>query len=119
MPKIITLLPLIVSCLFTIHASNSNMQANFIDEIINYTPSSSLFDFNISPNPAKDNIKIEFSENISGIIFIHDNLGNQVLELGINSSSNQDISLANISSGIYFISVKTNTKTVIKRLIKY
>ena len=119
MLKITRLLP-IFACFLLMHISN-NAQVNTIynNQINSSETNLKLFDFNISPNPAKGNINIEFTKNMSGIIRIHDNLGNQVLEVDINDTLNQNISLEELNSGIYFVSVKTTEKTIIKRLIKY
>lgn len=119
MPKIFSPLLLIACCFFAINFNNIHAKTKFNNTIVEFRPSSASFDFNISPNPAKDNINIEFTRNVSGVIFIHDSLGNQVFKLTINGTVNQNISLENLNNGIYFISVKTNAKTVIKRLIKY
>jgi len=77
------------------------------------------FDFKVSPNPAKNIIKVHFNDNITSDIFIFDGVGNKVLSERINNESTKEISLLSLNSGIYFISIKINDKTVIKRLIKY
>ena len=79
----------------------------------------SEFNFNISPNPAQDFIELEFTEPINANLFIHDSLGNKVIKLEITNEINKTVSLNRLNSGIYFICVKTDDKTVIKRFIKY
>ena len=119
MSKFASLLLFIACCCIATNSTSLQAKTDYAYTTNKSAPNNKQFDFNISPNPAKDNINIEFSENVSGIICIHDNLGNQVLELEINNKSTKDISLEDLNNGIYFISVKTNSETVIKRLIKF
>lgn len=120
MPKI-TLYSFLLSCSLVFLISTSSIQATDYNHFSNNTfePSFKVFDFNVSPNPAKEYIVVKFTQNVNGTLLIHDGLGNQVMEQEVNNEKNKNISLQNLNSGIYFISVKTNAKTVIKRLIKY
>lgn len=117
----ITSLSLLTTCCFLLLTSINNANANTLNQhSINLVETGKkLFDFNVSPNPAKEVINIEFTKNTTGTLYIHDGLGNQVLEKEVNNELNKKISLHELNSGIYFISVKTNAKTVIKRFIKY
>lgn len=119
MPKITQLSFLLSFCLFFLISTNDINANNNHFSIDTFEPTLKVFDFNISPNPAKNFINILFTENVTGILLIHDGLGNQVLEQEVNNETSKNISLQELNSGIYFISVKTNTKTIIKRLIKY
>lgn len=116
-----TYLTLLTSCcLFLLTSINSVNANNVPQQSINLVETDiKLFDFNVSPNPAKEIINVEFTQNTTGTLFIYDGLGNQVLEKEVNNELNKKISLHELNSGIYFISVKTNAKTVIKRFIKY
>ena len=116
-----TYLTLLTSCCFLILTSINNANANNVPQHSTSLVETDikLFDFNVSPNPAKEVINIEFTKNITGIVYIHDGIGNQVLEQEVNNELNKKISLRELNSGIYFISVKTNAKTMIKRFIKY
>ena len=107
-----------LSLIFT---SVNIIQAKEINPTITNAQSSTLnsFDFKVSPNPAKNYIKINFNDKITANISILDGVGNEVLFEKINNESSKEISLHNLNSGIYFISVKIDDKTVIKRLIKY
>jgi len=87
-----------------------------------YEPSSvytSSFDYYISPNPANDIIVLSFTEKLQASLFIYDGVGNEVIAKNLKNESSKTIPLNNLNAGIYFISVKTDTKTVIKRFIKY
>ena len=100
---------------------NNNIQATPTNYTTSnyFTPLSTAFDFKILPNPAQDFIKVNFKSNVSALLFIHDGLGNEVLSEVINNESDKEISLQNLSSGIYFVSIKINNETSIKRLVKY
>jgi len=103
---------LIFSCLVSV-------QANEISPLTNNTYTLNSFDFKVSPNPAENVIRVKFDTNITSDLFIYDGVGNKVLSETINNESSKEISLHDLKSGIYFVSVKVNDKTVIKRLIKY
>ena len=106
-----------MKCLLT--NFNSISASNAYPEINNFDPSEEEFDFSISPNPAKEFINIKITKNITGAIYIHDNLGNQILSRNVNGTMHEIIPLHNFNSGIYFVSIKTRGQTIIKRLIKY
>lgn len=108
-------------CLFFLIISNQIQAINRSYISINtFQIDRKPFNFTFSPNPSQEYINIEFTENVTGILYIHDGMiGNPVLQQEINNEKSKSISLQNLKSGIYFISVKTNSNTVIKRLIKY
>ncbi len=68
--------------------------------------------YDIYPNPAKDNFKIESDIPISKIL-IYDNLGKLMLQF--NAQEAYDVS--SLTDGIYFIQIKSNTKTAQQKLI--
>ena len=117
MIKITPIIILISLCLLT--NFNSISASNAYPEINNFNPGEEEFDFSISPNPAKEFINIKITKNITGAIFIHDNLGNQILSRNVNGTMHEIIPLHNFNSGIYIVSIKTRGQTIIKRLIKY
>ena len=76
------------------------------------------FELNVSPNPATNTVSITFTEPLSTDILIHDNLGNIVYDMPVINVRKIEVALLNLNAGIYFVSVKTKGKTLIKRLIK-
>jgi hypothetical protein len=76
-------------------------------------------DFSFSPNPSKDYIEInssnEFTENI--IVEFYNEIGQICKSVKLNNSHTK-IELNNLSSGIYIVKLKTENKTVTKKLIK-
>jgi len=76
----------------------------------NYTNS-----FSLTPNPAKNNLTIAVTEKAHVTIF---NLNGQKIYNGNLKKGNNTIQISKLTSGIYFIKVKTNTKNSIKKFIK-
>lgn len=81
--------------------------------------STNKFDFNVFPNPFKDQINIEFnSTEIFGVMLeIYDVLGNLIKSQKIKSK-NTSIDMSEINSGIYFLNLRTEKNKIIKKLIK-
>lgn len=75
---------------------------------------STPLNFSIYPNPAKETITIN-SENNSAISIVN-SLG-VVIKSIKNAKKSQMISVNDLASGIYFISVKSKNKTATKKLI--
>lgn len=73
-------------------------------------------DFNISPNPATDYIKLYFLKNIHLENIYSYNLYGQVVSVEFNESGIADIT--NLNSGIYFTLISTSTGTQVKKWIK-
>ena len=74
--------------------------------------------FQISPNPAKTNITINFPSFINDVsVEVYDILGKKILSKKINSISS-NINVSKWNSGIYLIRVSTENTTSTKRFIK-
>ena len=75
--------------------------------------------FNIYPNPSKNVFNIKFSEP-TGFNLNVTNLTGQVIiseeEIKPNQNSYK-LNMSNYTSGIYFLNIETNGKTIIKKLI--
>ena len=72
----------------------------------------------IYPNPTRDNLTIEFSDN-SGVFrcSMFDANGRLILsESGEFKDQKQDVSLKQLSIGLYFVEVKTDKMTVRQKL---
>jgi hypothetical protein len=66
------------------------------------------------PNPINDILSIETSENIKiNSTIIYNTLGKKIIE-----STNKQINLSQLSTGIYFISIFTNDGYFHKKIIK-
>ena len=72
-----------------------------------------LVHFNIYPNPAKNQIKIQLNNTTELInVTIYNNLGQQVL-----ASNETVINTSKLSSGIYIVEIETNKGKASKKLI--
>ncbi len=73
----------------------------------------------IFPNPAKDNIKISFDDNVQGILNIYDILGQKVLNENISGNQKQ-IDVSSLTTGIYSIifNPKNNEKMLRGNFVK-
>ncbi len=68
-------------------------------------------DFNMYPNPSKNNLKIEKLRASDEAILVFDALGKQVLTSKINSTS-KDLKLNTLNSGIYFVRILNENGTM-------
>ncbi|MDA7803264.1 S8 family serine peptidase [Crocinitomix sp.] len=69
----------------------------------------------IYPNPVTDIINIKSDEQISGIV-VYSNDGKQVLS--VRNYSNEGISMAHLSPGIYIVQVSTESGLTTKKIVK-
>jgi hypothetical protein len=99
----------------------TNLSAN---QVLNVTEGSTLGineenaeKFSVYPNPASDYIIVSTTVSVPYTVTIFDSLGKQVLvQTERNMQANIDVS--NISSGIFFLEIRTeNSKTVQKIVI--
>lgn len=74
------------------------------------------FDVQIYPNPANDFIQLETNAVQNIQVQIMDMLGKRYNALSLGHSSRIDIS--NLPSGIYFITIKTDNSSLIRKFIK-
>lgn len=91
--------------------------------VINFTPTAidefnSEIQLNIYPNPAKEVLNFNFNETDSYTINVIDVTGKILLSNNIHSKTHQLV-LDGLNSGIYFVSVKSNNKSIVKRIVKH
>ena len=79
------------------------------------TNSLELQEFNIYPNPAKDQVNVTIKDNTETKIEIYSILGNRVLIKKINESMALDIS--SLNSGLYLFKLIQNNMVTTKKLI--
>ncbi len=90
--------------------------------VINFTPTSinelnSAIQLNIYPNPAKEMLNFSFNEIDTYSIDLVDLTG-KVLESHKIYSTDYQLDINSLMPGIYFVSIKSQTKTVVKRIVK-
>ena len=71
---------------------------------------------NIGPNPSSGIFTINSTDRINSVI-VYDYLGNIILNNSLNASS-YNINLSNQPNGIYFVTIKSNEKMTVQKLIK-
>ncbi|RRO21874.1 S8 family serine peptidase [Flavobacteriaceae bacterium 14752] len=79
-----------------------------------------LSDFKVYPNPTTGRVELSFNQNIDQEFKVNviDLNGKILKTFDIKSSSNQfNFNLSDLSSGIYFVSIKSANKTAVKKLI--
>jgi subtilisin-like proprotein convertase family protein len=85
------------------------------------TPDFDRMNFVLYPNPNKGNFTIQFqSESTTGVkVLVHDVLGKIVYDKTFDSTGdfNQNIQLANASSGIYLVTVIDGNKKTVKKIV--
>ena len=81
----------------------------------------SLANFSLYPNPNKGSFDIQFESNSSNLIDItvHDLRGRSIFNQTFDNTGliNQNISLNNVQSGIYLVTVKDGERKVSKKII--
>ena len=70
--------------------------------------------FELYPNPIDDYLYITTEENINKIE-IYNIMGVMILE---KDSTSNKIDLSDLNNGIYFIKIKTDKGTIVKRIVK-
>jgi len=75
-----------------------------------------LTNFNIFPNPAKDNISIMNNTPIERVV-IYNSVGQQLMEKEINTLTDI-LTIDTLHSGVYFIKAFINDQVITRRLIK-
>lgn len=83
------------------------------------------FDLNIFPNPVIDRVSISLSvDRVSDVkIIIYDEIGRKIGDENtqkVYSGDNTiDLNMSNYKSGIYFVSLSIDDKTIVKQIIKH
>jgi LEA14-like dessication related protein len=72
--------------------------------------------FSLSPNPAKDFVQVQSTENISEVL-ISDITGKQVKTLQVGNQNSLNIDIHDLNYGIYIVSVKTNKGKELSKLV--
>ncbi len=80
------------------------------------------FEFNISPNPANDNLNLQFFTNQAQPVFIRIyNLQSQLIvqqQLNIDYFSLKTINIGNLRQGIYIVCIDTGKSTYTEKIFK-
>lgn len=79
------------------------------------TGSVELLDFNLYPNPVKDNLHIEINSEELVSINIYDILGKEIMS---HELVNDNINVSHLKNGVYIVKITTDKTTTIKRIVK-
>ncbi len=72
----------------------------------------------ISPNPAADKIFVEYNaDNPDGMLLIYDLEGRMIINQVLDKK-NSEINISGLASGVYFLRVKNETGTLVRKFIK-
>ncbi len=77
-------------------------------------------ELSVYPNPVADILTVEIGEknfNKNSIIYIHNNLGQLIREEKVASKMHL-LDLSNIPQGLYFITLKNDQSSIVKKIIK-
>ena len=79
---------------------------------INYINVSENIAFELYPNPAVNgNSTIRFNNNVKGYVSVYDITGKEMYRIALNNQSVAELSAANLSSAMYFVTVNTDKGT--------
>ncbi len=92
-----------------------------IDEIFTYlllsNEDNEITNTKIYPNPANNIINLKFPQAVKGCIDFFNVLGENVLSKKINSSNTQ-IDISELKSGVYLLSIQSENQSTVKKLVK-
>ncbi|WP_033961397.1 T9SS type A sorting domain-containing protein [Psychroserpens jangbogonensis] len=94
----------------------NRFETEFVDDAL----SVSEFDFNgfnMYPNPAKDVLNIKLNNITKANLSIYDIQGKLVLEHSISEEQNFELNVSDLQSGMYFVKLNTETRSIVKKLI--
>ncbi len=100
--------------------NGNNYKSRFTYSSESYVENNNSEKISIYPNPANDNVLINFSENISvQEIEILNNSSEVISKTGMFRGNNQEtsINISGLSPGTYFIRIKTDNEVFVKRLV--
>jgi len=89
---------------------------------IEYSPTSvaeytSVIPANIFPNPASEEVTIQFDQSLSRTVTLSNTAG-EVISRSASNNSEYKFDVANLAKGIYFIKVLDGEKMVLKKVVK-
>jgi len=79
--------------------------------------SAQLINFSMFPNPSDGLVNFQLPSNISQAkVAVFDYLGKKILEKNMSSIDNT-LNVSNLSTGIYFVRIQSDSKTGTKKLV--
>ena len=110
-----------VTTSYTVADASCSLTANFTQSVTtcvglneNNLDASS---FGLFPNPATNDVNLEFVQNGEKNISIYDMTGKQVINL-VAAENKVKVNISNLSQGVYFVKIQSNNKTSVAKLVK-
>ena len=95
-----------------------SLELDYIDTIFFLSTNDELLQQTaIYPNPMSDVLNIKLPSGIEATATLYNVLGQAVQECGLNSNVTT-LETSNLESGVYFITIKTETSTFTKKVVK-
>jgi len=104
-----------------LHHEDDGMMGSFlvIDTTFSGIPKTPFSEFNIFPNPTSTTLFIQFKNTKpSADINIMNALGETILKQQVSHASTSNIYVGNLTNGIYFLQIKTDTNLFTQKFIK-
>ncbi len=95
---------------FTTLTSADSNTTNIVESIDN--------DIVCFPNPCKDNLTVKSDYNIESVTLLNSSGITISRESNLNSKS-ISLTLSNLSGGVYFVNIVSNSKNITKKILKY
>lgn len=92
--------------------------SEFVEDALSVEDSNFIF-FDMFPNPANDLVTIRLSANNSGNVTVNiiDLQGKLILEQHISEGNTMELDITDLQSGLYFVKLNANNKSLVKKLI--
>ncbi|MEM5566071.1 T9SS type A sorting domain-containing protein [Psychroserpens sp. AS72] len=96
----------------------NRFDTEFVEDALS-VDDSSFITFEMFPNPAKDVVTIRLNANSFGNVTVNiiDLQGKLILEQHISEGNNLELDIADLQSGLYFVKLNVNNKSLVKKLI--
>ncbi|MBL7912774.1 MAG: T9SS type A sorting domain-containing protein [Bacteroidia bacterium] len=108
---------------YTVAATGVNSCTNvtsFVQNVSLCTGSNEIvssIDFNLYPNPARNEVNLQFADNSLKLIEVYDILGKKVYSTKISDNKNLVINVTSFDNGIYTLYIQSDNLNVTKKLI--
>nr|WP_321243233.1 T9SS type A sorting domain-containing protein [uncultured Psychroserpens sp.] len=96
----------------------NRFDTEFVEDALS-VDDSNFIAFDMFPNPAKDKVTIRLNANNFGNVTVNiiDLQGKLILEKQISEGNNLELDIADLQSGLYFVKLNANNKSIVKKLI--
>ncbi|MEY8848886.1 T9SS type A sorting domain-containing protein [Psychroserpens sp. XS_ASV72] len=95
----------------------NRFETEFVDDALSISEFG-INDFEMYPNPARDLVNIKFGSTTDATVSIVDISGKVISQKSFFNTSQFELKVSHLQSGVYFVKLQTHSKTQIKKLIK-